>query len=215
MTGRAGRLRAATPELPVPEAGPEEVRRLADEVLADPVFDRATPGLLAQARDWLFEQVGDVLDRLFATAGGGPLGWIVAAVLAGAAAWFAVRLTRDVQREHHGLAGAPAPRRSVTDWAAEAARLEAAGEWRAGLRCRHRALVAALAARGLVDEVPGRTAGEYGAAAAAVLPEVAVELEGATSLFEQAWYGRRHVGEDEVRRFQQLSDAVLAGAGSR
>lgn len=215
MTARAGRLRAVVGDLPVPEAGPEEVRRLADEVLADPAFDRPGPGLLAQARDWLFEQVGHALDRLFAAAGGGPLGWVIVAVLAAAATWLAVRLTREVQREPGAPAAAPAPRRPAADWSAEAARLEAAGEWRAGLRCRHRALVAALAALGLVSEVPGRTAGEYGAAAAAALPRVAAEVGSATSLFEAAWYGRRHVGEDEVRRFRELSDTVLAGAGQR
>ncbi len=202
-------------DLPVPEAGPEEVRRLADRVLADEVFDRAEPGLVVQARDWIFEQVGEALDRLLAAAGGGPLGWVIVGILALAAVVLAVRFTRGVQGDPDD-GGTPAgPRRPATDWLADAERLEAAGEWRASLRCRHRALVAALAARGIVEEVPGRTAAEYRAAAVGVVPAVAPDLAGATDLFEGAWYGRRLVDAEDARRFRDLSERVLTAAGAR
>lgn len=201
-------------ELPVPESGAEEVRRIADEVLADPAFDRPGPGLLVRARDWLFEQAADAIDRLFAAAGDGPMGWVIVAVLAVAAIVLVVRVTRGVQREPGVVAGATAgPRRPATDWLADADRFEAAGEWRSGLRCRYRALVASLAASGFVNEVPGRTAGEYRLAVSRAVPDVGPAFDGATSLFEVAWYGQRDVGPDEARRFEDLSAKVLAGAG--
>jgi hypothetical protein len=205
---------AASDGLPVPEASGEEVRRLAREVLADPAFDRAQPGLLVRARDWFFEQLGELLGRLVAAAGDGPLAWVVVAVVVAGALVMVVRLTRDVHREPRSATGPlSGPRRPPADWLAEASRLEAAGDWRAGLRCRHRALVASLAGRGLVTEVPGRTAGEYRLAVATAAPAAADAFAGATSLFEVAWYGHGEVGAEDVRRFTDLADQVLAGVG--
>jgi hypothetical protein len=80
------------------------------------------------------------------------------------------------------------------------------------LRCRYRALVADLAGRGLVDEVPGRTTGEYRAEVGENVPRVAPEFAGATELFEAAWYGNRPTGEEESQRFRRLADQVMAGA---
>ena len=59
-----------------------------------------------------------------------------------------------VLRSHGGA-------RTAAQWRAEAAAHDAAGRWREALRCRYRALVAELAGRGLVEEIPGRTSGEY------------------------------------------------------
>src|SRR4029450_4451834 len=61
---------------------------------------------------------------------------------------------------------------------------------RAALRSRYRALAPDLASRGLVEEVPGRTAGEYRRQVGRALPEAATDFAGATELFEVAWYGR-------------------------
>jgi hypothetical protein len=71
--------------------------------------------------------------------------------------------------------------------------------------------VADLAARGLVEEVPGRTAGEYRRQVDAVVPEVAPAFDGATSLFEGAWYGGRSTGAEEAARFRELEARVLSG----
>jgi hypothetical protein len=197
----------------VPEVDPDDVRRLADEVLADPAFDRPAPGLLVSARDWALDRLGDAVGELLDAAGGGPLGWIVVAAFSVAAVGLAVRFGVGLQRDPTAVVVPAGPRRAATDWEADAARLEAAGEWRGALRCRYRALVAALAARGLVDEVPGRTAGEYRAAVASAVPEVAAPFAGATALFEDAWYGHRGVGPVDARRLADLSARVLAGAG--
>jgi hypothetical protein len=207
--------RAALPaELPDPDRSAEDARRAADEVLSDPAFDRPAPGVLARARDWVFDRIDEVLQAILGSGGGGVVGWVVVGVLVVAAVLLAVRLTRGVQREPGAVVATPGgPARPATDWLAEAARLESAGDWRGGLRCRHRALVASLAARGLVEEVPGRTTGEYRVEVARRAPAVAPDFDGATSLFELAWYGGRPMGADDAGRFADLSERVLVGSG--
>jgi hypothetical protein len=103
--------------------------------------------------------------------------------------------------------------RPPTDWQAEALAHESAGEWREALRCRYRAMVAALAARGLIDEVPGRTSGEYRAVVTRSVPGAAPDFSGATELFERAWYGGKPTGPEDSARFRELSERVLVGAG--
>ncbi len=98
------------------------------------------------------------------------------------------------------------------DWLAEAAACEARGDWQAALRARYRALVAELARRGLVDEIPGRTTGEYRAEVAANLPLAAPEFSNATDLFELAVYGHAPTGPEDASRVRQLSDRVLEDA---
>jgi len=207
-------LTAAAGELPEPQRSAEEARRAADQVLADAVFDRPAPGLLERARDWFFERIDEAIQAVVASGGGGLVGWAVVAVLVVVALLLVVRFTRGVQREPGAVvATAGGPARPATDWLAEAVRLESAGDWRGGLRSRHRALVASLAARGLLDEVPGRTTGEYRVEVARRVPAVASDFDGATSLFELAWYGGRPVDADDAGRFADLSERVLVGSG--
>jgi Domain of unknown function (DUF4129) len=103
-------------------------------------------------------------------------------------------------------------RRSAAEWRAEAEAQERAGAWREAVRSRYRALVADLAARGLVEEVPGRTAGEYRREVGEALPAVATDFAGATELFEVAWYGRSDTGAQEASQLRDLSDRVLQRA---
>lgn len=188
---------------------------MADQVLADPVFDRAEPGLVAQARDWVFERLADALAALFSGSGGGVLGYVLAGLLAVAVVVLVVRFTRVLRADQGAPATVDAIGRPATDWLAEAARHEVVGEWPAALRCRYRALVASLAERQVLAEVPGRTAGEYRLAVARAAPAVAPAFDGATSLFERAWYGGADVGADDARHLEALTAAVMADAGGR
>ena len=206
-------VRGGVGALPEPERSAEEARRVADEVLSDAVFDRPPPGLLERAREWFFERIGEAVEGALGSSRSGLVGCLVVGALVVAAVLLVVRFTRGVQRDPGAASTASGPRRPATDWLADARAHEAVGEWRAGLRCRHRALVASLAVRGVVDEVPGRTAGEYRVEVARRVPAVALDFDGATSLFELAWYGGREVGADDAGRFTDLADRVLAGAG--
>jgi hypothetical protein len=72
--------------------------------------------------------------------------------------------------------------------------------------------VADLAGRGLLEEVPGRTTGEYRAELHASLPTASSSFRGATALFEGAWYGHQPTGAADTERFRELADSVMASA---
>lgn len=201
------------PRLAIPPHTADDARRAARSVLGRAEFDEPPTPLLERLQEALFELVGRLLARIVEGATGSPIGWLVTALVAAALVALVVRFARGVTRDPaREAAGGPVARRAARDWRAEAAALEGAGEWRAALRCRYRALVADLAARGLVDEVPGRTAGEYRAEVAENVPLVAEPFAGATTLFERAWYGGAAVGAGDASRFRALESQVLEGA---
>lgn len=76
------------------------------------------------------------------------------------------------------------------------------------MRCRYRALVGDLIAAGLLEDVPGRTTGEYRRDVAVRAPDRSSAYDEATELFELAWYADRATGPDENRRFQELALGV-------
>jgi hypothetical protein len=73
-------------------------------------------------------------------------------------------------------------------------------------------LVAELAARGLVNEVPGRTTGEYRVEVNDSVPAASTAFSSVSRLFEDAWYARVDIDADDNSRVKTLSTAVLAEA---
>jgi hypothetical protein len=203
------------PQLPVPAHTADAARRAARTVLSRAAFDEPPTPLLERLRDALFEVVGRLLARILEGATGSPVGWFVVAVVVGALAVLAVRfargVARDPERDAVGGGGRGRRRRTAADWRAEADGLERTGDWRGALRARYRALVADLGARGLVDEIPGRTSGEYRVDVAANAPLVAEDFARATALFELAWYGGVATGAGDADSFRSLERRVLDG----
>lgn len=196
---------------PAPTQSPDEVRQAADDVLDGAEFQRPEPNAFEKARAWIEERVGRVLQGLVTGDGASVLGWIVLIGALVAIAFLLARLGRSVQRDPGKAAEISVERsRTADQWADEAERLEGRGEWKLALRCRFRALVATLVEQGRVDDVPGRTAGEYRAEVDVALPEVAADFAEATYLFEDAWYGDEPTGAAENARFRSLADAVVA-----
>jgi hypothetical protein len=72
--------------------------------------------------------------------------------------------------------------------------------------------VAALADAGIVEEVPGRTAGEYRQEVGSAVPEARADFDGASEVFERVWYGDEPGGRDAVDRVRELSGRVLEAA---
>jgi len=201
-------------ELRPPQREPAAARDAARRVLARPEYRRPAPTLLQRARRWAVEQLERLLGGLLGDGRGETLFWVVAGVGLLVVVVMVVRFSRGVTADSARRVSAPVTgRRTAAEWRAEADAHEAAGRWRAGLRCRYRALVAELVERGLVDDVPGRTAGEYRSEVRERVPEVAEPFGGATDLFERAWYGNRPTGEDEASAFEQLADKVVGGTG--
>jgi hypothetical protein len=203
--------------LPVPHHDPAQVRGAAQDILRRAEFQPSKRSWWSAAIHWVLHELGRLLGRLVGIGGGsGVEGWVAVAVLVAVVVvvvLLALRswgpLVRDPSRPVAIVAATRG--RSAVDWRAEAARHEREGRWRDALRCRYRALVADLAGRGVVDEVPGRTAGEYRAEMQVRAPSVAAEFAGATALFEDAWYGDRPTGADDQARFDQLAGLVVTG----
>ncbi|MBW3614061.1 MAG: DUF4129 domain-containing protein [Actinobacteria bacterium] len=210
--GRAGAAYAAQEGLPPPVASAEEIRDAAREILSRPEFREPSKSLYQRLQEKLAEWLGEVFGTL---VGGGPpafLAWVVLVAALGAAAYLVLRGLQLDRRRRGGSAEEQAVvqrRRPAADWDAEAAAFEARGEWRGAVRCRYRALIARLARQGVVDEVAGRTAGEYRAAVDQVAPAAAPAFTGATTLFERAWYGNAPTGAEEATAFRELAERVL------
>ena len=215
VAGAVAALRQGRGELPVPDRDPDQVREVVREVLARPEFRPPHRSLTERALDWVLELIGRLLAALGGSGAGGIVGLILLALVLVGVGVLAARLSRGLTPSPEVAAAVPAGRRrSAAEWRAEAEAQERAGAWREAVRSRYRALVAELASRGLVEEVPGRTAGEYRREVGHALPEAATEFAGATELFEVAWYGRARTGAGEAAHLRDLSDRVLRRVGA-
>ena len=72
--------------------------------------------------------------------------------------------------------------------------------------------MADLARRGVLEEIPGRTAGEYRVELGGAVPAAGPSFAGATELFERAWYGGRPTTAEDAHRFRDLEARVLEAA---
>lgn len=197
-------------------ADPERVRRIADAILSRPEYAATEPSLVDRARLWVLERLGRLLDLLFSGGRASLLGTVVLALALLGLTVLAVRFLRGVRRDPERAAAVSEPAgRTARDWLGDAARHEDARRWRDALRCRYRALVGELAAAGLVDEVPGRTSGEYLAELAGSAPGAAAPLVAATRAFESAWYGGRTVDAGDVAAFATQARRAVVATGVR
>lgn len=212
---------AGLADLPPPAHDPARAREAADEILSRSEYQWGDDGgtVLDRVAEWVAEQVSR-LTAPFGVGGGGLpvwVGWLVLALLAALVGFLIYRSRAGWQRDP--ARGARGGGRVVVtgedetiDWAAEAARCEAEGRWREAQRARYRVLVGELAARRIIGDLVGRTAGELVAEVASTAPAVAPSFAAATELFEAAWYGGAPVGPAERDRFARRADATLAAA---
>ncbi len=200
---------------PPPGIGPERAHRAAQEILSRSEFRAPPKGLVQRAEDKVFELMAKFFDRIGNVGGPAWAQWVFlvgVAVVLGFVAWrIVVRLQRDPSRSLEGVA-VDGPRRAAVDWRLEAAACEEREDWRGALRAHWRATVADLAERGLVEEVPGRTTGEYRRRLAQSLPDSAERFSAATRMFEDAWYAHADVGEAGCSQAKDLLAGVLRHA---
>ncbi len=197
----------------MPTTGAEEVRRVAAEILSRPEFRPLRPTPLDRVVRAFLDALGRVLEVAGGSGRGSLLGTAIVVVAVTAVAVVALRFGRTVRRDVRRRDQDPAaPRRDGAAWRADAEAATLAGRWRVAVRCLYRALVADLAGAGLVEEVPGRTAGEYLAAVRAGVPRATQAMVDATAVFERAWYGSAPTTEADVTAFRRSTAAVLAAA---
>jgi uncharacterized protein DUF4129 len=199
--------------LRVPVRDPRQVREVTREVLSRPEFRVPERSLMERMIDWVLEMIGRLLAALGGSGAGGIVGLVLLGLILVGVGVLAARFSRGLTSSPEVAAAVPGGRlRSAAEWRAEAEAHERAGAWREAVRSRYRALVADLALRGVVEEVPGRTAGEYRREVGQALPDAAGDFAGATELFEVAWYGRAGTGAQQAARLRDLSDRVLQRA---
>jgi Domain of unknown function (DUF4129) len=196
--------------LRVPQRDPGQVREVVREVLSRPEFRPPRRSLAERVFDWVLDVIGRLLGALAGSGAGGIVGLVLLALVLVGMGVLVARFSRGLTPSPEVAAAvAGGRRRSAAEWRAEAEAQERAGAWREAVRSRYRALVADLAARGLVEEVPGRTAGEYRREVGRAAPAASGDFAGATELFEVAWYGRADTGPREAAHLRDLSDRVL------
>ena len=205
-------------QLPPPAPPPGEIRDAAKEVLSRPEFQQPPESLYDRAVGWLSDRINDLLSALFEGGRSSVVAWIALVVVIGVIGLLVVRILTSMRvnsaasTEMHIETDV---RRPPREWDAEAEEHAANGRWRDAVRCRYRGLVARLAAAGAVDEVPGRTAGEYRLEVRRSRPDAAPPFTDATDIFERAWYsGRAALPEDDAQ-FRELAGQVLEHATSR
>jgi hypothetical protein len=193
---------------------PDAIRRATDEVLSRPEYAglrRSRLGEIAdEVRAWFAMRLFD----LVGLAGRPVVGWTVLALGVGVAAlvvWWVLRGTRRDPVVDRGLE-VSLPRRSAADWDAEARDAEARGDLRAAVRAAYRAVVAGLADRGLVEEVPGRTVGEYRRAVAAADPGRAAVFGRASDAFEAVWYAHAPATAGHLDAVRTADARAVAGS---
>ncbi|GID93470.1 DUF4129 domain-containing protein [Amorphoplanes digitatis] len=101
-----------------------------------------------------------------------------------------------------------APTVVLADGTLLADRLAAQGRYAEAIRQRLRDIVGDLTAAGVVAPLPGTTAAEVAASAAAHRPAVAGSLGGATDLFSEIWYGDRPALPAHDERMRVLTGDV-------
>lgn len=187
------------------------MRAAADEVLSRPEFRPPSRPVVERVFEWLLRQFGRLLDALTGGGQASLVAWLVLGVSLGVVTVMVARFVRGVSAgPSRPRSGRGERRRTAADWRAEAEAAAAGGRWRAAVRAQWRALVADLAERGLLEEVPGRTAGEYRAGVRRDLPGVAPEFAVATGVFEAVWYGSRPAVRADLEEVRQASGSVLA-----
>lgn len=200
--------------LPIPEPDADAINRAAEKVLGRPEFRRPAPTIFERIEDGIREALGRALEKLFGSGAGTLVAWLVLVVAIGLVAYFVYRLGQTATPDR---AGATRPEmvelsRSPAEWRTEAEQAERKGRWKYGLLARYRALVGQLVLDGVLDEIPGRTAGEYRREVEQRRPDLHPTFAEATTLFERAWYGDESTGAVERDRFVQLA---LQASGAR
>lgn len=209
-------------QLPIPEHSTQEVQRELSEILAHEEFSPRPKPLAEIVVEWIDERIESLTKPATRPFVGDistlDLAAVVLLVILVALVIRRVRATlRSSARRHLESNEIATTRISGRAWRQEAEEHEQTGEWRQAMRCRYRALLAELVERRVVEDVVGRTTGEYRMEANKHDHLLDAPFTEASTLFEAAWYGNETTGPDEASRFQDLADEVvgLVGASNR
>ncbi len=186
----------------------DEAQRWAWRELSDPVYAEHQPGWAERALLWVWHQ----LQHLQLPAGPGGTGGLVIlvalALLVLVVVWLRAGPLRGPSSRGRRQPVLPGAVRSAAEHRSAADRAAARGHWQEAVRERFRAVVRSLEERGLVDELPGRTADEVADDAAVAVPELAGALRAGAQIFDDVCYGSRPAAAEHDRRLRALDDQL-------
>ncbi len=219
--------------IPAPQHDPDDVDRTIDRILARQEF-------LPPERTWLRRQWDRLVDWLRSLlessndapapdlptepAQGGGAGSLVAilllALVVALAVWVIVRIVRDRTPRADGgdddsISIEIDEYRTAADWRSRAARLEGAGQSKEAVRAWLRWGIATLVDREVLEDVPGRTTGEYRRFVAERHPHLQSRFDRATMLFDEIWYADRDATAESVSTIRQDMEAVVEASSTR
>lgn len=224
-------------QLRPPDHDPDEVDRLIGDILSRSEFQPAEQSWLRRQWErfvnWL-SSLGDdssappeILDAPTGGAeGGGPgslVAYLLLALVLALAVWVVIRVVRarragrvdddtdddagvDVEIEQH---------RTASDWRSRALAFEADEDWREAVRAWLRWGIRTMVDRGVLEDVPGRTTGEYRRYVRDRYPELEVDFDRASRLFDEVWYADRAASSESVATVRTHIESFVEQAPAR
>lgn len=177
------------------------VDRAIQRVISQAEYAGARKSWLTRVREEIRTWVLEQLANLFEGGAGSVIAWTLLVVVAVVAALLAMRLLRTIRRSPVAATAADVAihiERTPSAWLTEAEAALRAGRLAEAVRCGYRAVVARLALTGAVEEVPGRTVGEYRSQVQQRRPELVGPFAEASDVFERVWYAHRPASADDV-----------------
>lgn len=187
------------------------VDRAIDSVLSRPAFSGARKSWLTRLRDEVQSWVVEQLAKLFGSDAGSIVAWGLVALVAVVALLLLIRLVRTVRRTSTTATDGDITihiERPPGAWLQMADEALRAGRAAEAVRCAYRAVVARLALGGAVEEVPGRTVGEYRAQVQQRRPDLLGPFGQASEVFERVWYAQRPAEQDDVRTVVGVAESL-------
>ena len=178
-------------DAPLEDLSRDGARADAGEELARTPYQQARPPLLVRALEFLFREIGELLDRAPAVPGGRGGVVLLVLLLAAVVVVVLVRLGPLARGRAAAAALEDGQRLTAAGHREAAERAAAEGAWAQAVRERLRAVVRELEARGVLDVRPGRTAAEVARDGGSAVPALAGDLDRAASVFDEVWYGGR------------------------
>lgn len=185
----------------------EDAQRLARLELAKPEYTRQEESLVSRILTWIGDRINDALD---AASGVSPLAWLglLGLVVLVVLVVVAVRRRTGALSRSTSAPLFEGRERSAADHRKESERLAEAGAYAEAVRERLRAIVRDLQERGIVEDLPGRTADEIARDAGTVLPAASADLRSAARLFDDIWYGGRTADRAAYDRLVEVERIV-------
>jgi hypothetical protein len=190
----------------------DEAQRWARHELNDAVYAQHQPGWAERGLLWLWRHLDDARLPAGPDGRGGLVILLALVLLVVLVVWLRAGPLRGPtvrgrqQAVLQGTALSSAQHRALADRAADA------GRWQDAVRERFRAVVRAMEERGLLDELPGRTAQEVASDGGVALPALRAPLREAAGLFDDVCYGSRTATAEHDRMMRRLDTQVAATA---